>query len=96
MDSWHYPIDFLVLHTQSSVDDHPLILGRPWLATADAYIGCRSGNMVISNEYNTNNLVLYPPAESNPSTKPVGRNKILSKKELESENEELRPVLTIG
>ena len=39
VDSWHYPIDFLVLHTQSSVGGHPLILGRPWLATADAYIG---------------------------------------------------------
>jgi len=47
VDSWHYPIYFLVLHMQSSVGNHPLILGRPWLATADAYIGCRSGHMVI-------------------------------------------------
>ena len=29
VDSWHYPIDFLVLQTQSSVGGHPLILGRP-------------------------------------------------------------------
>jgi hypothetical protein len=96
VDSWHYPIDFLVLQTQSSVGGHPLILGRPWLATADAYIGCRSGHMVISNGHNIKNLVLYPPAEPNPSIKPAGSKKILSRKESETENEELRPVLTIG
>ena len=63
VDAWHYPVDFLVLHTQSSIGGHPLILIRPWLATIDAYIGCRSENMVISNGHNTKNLVLYPPAE---------------------------------
>jgi hypothetical protein len=78
------------------VGNHPLILGRPWLATADAYIGCRSGHMVISNGHNIKNLVLYPPVEPNPSIKPTGNNKILSSKESETENEELRPVLTIG
>jgi len=64
VDSWHYPIDFLVLPTQSSVGGHPLILGRSWLATADTYIGCHLGNMVISNGHNTKNLVLYPPAKT--------------------------------
>jgi hypothetical protein len=82
VDSWHYPIDFLVLHTQSSVGGHPLILGRPWLATADAYIGCRSGHMVISNGHNTKNLVLYPPAEPNPSIKPAGARKFYLGKSL--------------
>ena len=96
VDSWHYPIDFLVLHTQSSVGGHPLILGRPWLATADAYIGCRSGNMVISNGHNTKNLVLYPPIEPNPPIKPVGGKKVVSVVEAETEDEEVRPVLTIG
>jgi len=78
------------------VGDHPLILGRPWLATTDAYIGCPSGHMVISNGHNINNLVLYPPVEPNPSIKPTGSKKILSRKESKIENEELRPVLTIG
>lgn len=84
VDSWHYPIDFLVLQTQSSVGGHPLILGRPWLATADAYIGCRSGHMVISNGHNIKNLVLYPLAEPNPSIKPARSKKTLSRKESET------------
>lgn len=96
VDSWPYPIDFLVLHTQSSVGGHPLILGRPWLATMDAYIGCPSGNMIIYNGHNTKNLVLYPPAELKPSIKPAGGKKALAKKEPKMENEEVRPVLTIG
>lgn len=84
VDSWHYPIDFLVLQTQSSVGGHPLILGRPWLATADAYIGCRSGHMVISNGHNIKNLVLYPLVEPNPSIKPARSKKTLSRKESET------------
>lgn len=81
---------------QSSVSNHSLTLGRLWLATVDAYIGFRSGHMVIYNGHNTNNLVLYPPTEPNPSTKLVGSKEILSRKEPESENEELKPVLPIG
>jgi hypothetical protein len=38
VDSWEYPVDFLVLKIQSKLDGHPLILGSPWLATADSYI----------------------------------------------------------
>ena len=90
MDSWHYPMNFLVLQTQSPVGGHPLILGRPWLATTDAYIGCQSKHMIISNGQNTKNLVLYPPAEPNPSEKPVGHKKSIHKKQSESENEELK------
>jgi hypothetical protein len=52
--------------------------------------------MVISNGHNIKNLVLYPPAEPNPSIKPAGNKKILSRKESETENDELRLVLTIG
>jgi len=96
VDSWHYPVDFLILQTQSLAGGHPLILGRPWLASADAYIRCRSRYMIISNGKNTKNLVLYPPAEPNPSTKPVGHKKFVHKKESESKKEKLRPVLTIG
>eukprot|EP00253_Pinus_taeda_P003175 PITA_03175 len=41
VDSWEYPTDFLIINLKTRLDGHPLILGRPWLATADAYIGCR-------------------------------------------------------
>ena len=45
LDSWEYPTDFLVINPRNQLDGHPLILGIPWLATADAYISCRIGNM---------------------------------------------------
>ena len=45
VDSWEYPADFLVLQPKLQLGGHPLILGRPWLATADACISCRSGSM---------------------------------------------------
>lgn len=40
VDSWEYPVDFLIINPKNWLDGHPLILGRPWLETADAYIGC--------------------------------------------------------
>ena len=42
LDSQEYPVDFVVLQPKSNLGGHPLILGRPWLATADAFIGCRT------------------------------------------------------
>ena len=98
VDSWKYPIDLLVLHTQSPADGNLLILGRPWLATADAYIGCRSGNMVISNGEVTNNLILYSPVEPSSSNKPglTSIQKPLPMKEPKIENEEFIPILTIS
>ena len=45
VDSWEYPAEFLVLQPKSQLGGHPLILGRPWLATADACISCRSGSI---------------------------------------------------
>jgi hypothetical protein len=63
VDSWEYPADFLVINPRSGLDGHPLILGRPWLTTTDAYIGCRTGNMTISRGSATKNLILYPPAK---------------------------------
>jgi len=63
IDSWEYPADFLVLQPKPKLTGYPLILGRPWLATADAYISCRTGNMTIKNGYMSKQLVLYPPAQ---------------------------------
>eukprot|EP00253_Pinus_taeda_P008113 PITA_08113 len=63
VDSWEYPTDFLIINPKTQLDGHPLILGRPWLATADAYICCRQGNMIITKGADIKNLVLYPPAQ---------------------------------
>eukprot|EP00253_Pinus_taeda_P017564 PITA_17564 len=63
VDSWEYPTDFLIINPKTRLDGHPLILGRPWLATANAYIGCRQGNMIITRGIDIKNLVLYPPTQ---------------------------------
>ena len=60
VDSWEYRADFLVLQPKSQLGGHPLILGRPWLATIDAYISCRSRSMTISDDIETKILTLYP------------------------------------
>jgi hypothetical protein len=52
----------VVLQPKTKLGGHPLILGRPWLATTDAFISCRSGSMTISNGYGTKQLTLYPHA----------------------------------
>ena len=63
IDSWGYPTDFLVLQPKTKFNGYPLILGRPWLATADAYISCRARNMTIKNGPLSKKLVLYPPVK---------------------------------
>ena len=39
--SWEYPVDFMVVESKDPSKGHPIILGRPWLAAANAFIGCR-------------------------------------------------------
>ena len=63
IESWDYLTDFLFLQPKTKFNGYPLILGRPWLATADAYISCQSGNMTTKNGCLSKNLVLYPPAQ---------------------------------
>eukprot|EP00253_Pinus_taeda_P020901 PITA_20901 len=60
LDSWEYPVDLLVLQPKSNLGGHPIILGRPCLATVDAFIVCRSGNMIISRGNERKELTLYP------------------------------------
>jgi len=50
IDKRFFPVDFVVLDMDPShVSKHiPLILGRPFLATANATINCRSGVMDVS------------------------------------------------
>eukprot|EP00253_Pinus_taeda_P029422 PITA_29422 len=63
IDSWEYPVDFLVLQPKEKLTGYPLILGKPWLATADAYISCRAGSMTIKNGPMSKQLVQYNPAQ---------------------------------
>ena len=66
--SWEYPIDFMVIESKDPSKGHPIILGRPCLSTTNAFIGCRDGEMTISNGLSTQILILYPPAQ------PITRN----------------------
>jgi hypothetical protein len=51
VDKFYYPMDFIVLDTESILNvgiKTPMILGRPFLATANALINCRTRVMKIS------------------------------------------------
>eukprot|EP00253_Pinus_taeda_P027204 PITA_27204 len=63
LDSWEYPVDFMILTPKSNLGGHPLILGIPWLATADAFISCRSGDIYIYDGNSTKKFNLYPLAK---------------------------------
>ena len=47
LDSWEYLVDFMILTLWNNLGGHPLILGRRWLATTDAFISCRSGDFLM-------------------------------------------------
>ena len=50
-EKFYYPVDFVVLDTESIENgpNHvPIILGRPFLATANAIINCRNGVMQLT------------------------------------------------
>ena len=51
VDDFYYPVDFVVLDTEpmaESTHQVPIILGRPFLATANAIINCRNGVMQLT------------------------------------------------
>ncbi|XP_035542082.1 uncharacterized protein LOC118344790 [Juglans regia] len=69
VDRFYYPVDFVALDmkltAQTNVSFAPVILGRPFLATSNAIINCRSGvlNLSFSNmtlELNIFNLCRQP------------------------------------
>eukprot|EP00253_Pinus_taeda_P035473 PITA_35473 len=64
LDSWEYPVYFLILQPKTNLGGHPLILGKPWLDTIDAFIGHRSGSMIISHGDERKHNTLYSPAQS--------------------------------
>lgn len=75
LESWEYPADFTILSVKTTLGGYPVILGRPWLATADAFIGCCSGDMTISDGQSIKKLALYPPARPQPDlSQPVWPN----------------------
>lgn len=53
----------MILSPKATLGGYPVILGRPWLATNDGYIGCRSGDMTIFDGNSTKTLALYSPAQ---------------------------------
>jgi hypothetical protein len=62
--AWEYPVDFLVIYSKSSSKPgHPMVLGHPWLATVDAFISCRSGEMTIPNGTHSQKFILFSPAQ---------------------------------
>ena len=51
VDNFYYPMDFVVLDTEPIVESThqvPIILGRPFLATANAIINCQNGVMQLT------------------------------------------------
>jgi hypothetical protein len=92
LDSWDYPVDFLVLQPKSNIRGHPLILGRPWLATADAFISCRTGNMIISHGTERKQITLYPLSQK-PSV--IDQLPWLDEKKKQKE-EVIQPILSIN
>ena len=51
VDKFYYLVDFVVLDTEpivSGLNHVPIILGRPFLATANAIINCRNGVMQLT------------------------------------------------
>ena len=51
INKFYYPVDFVVLDTESSSNEPnhvPIILGRPFLATANAIINCRNEIMQLT------------------------------------------------
>ena len=51
INNFYYPVDFVVIDTAPSSNEPnhvPIILGRPFLATANAIINCRNGIMQLT------------------------------------------------
>ena len=60
VDYGEYLVDFMILTPKNNLGRHPLILCRPWLATTDAFIDCRSSDMYNFHGISTNKFTLYP------------------------------------
>ena len=84
IDKFYYLVDFVVLDTKPIVNEPnhvPLILGRPFLATANAIINCRNGvmqltfgNMTLELNISHLNKKHWLPEDENQMTDEVGSN----------------------
>lgn len=54
-------MDFLVINPKNRLDEHPLVLAIPWLATEDVYIICQKGNTKIVKGIIVEKFIIYPP-----------------------------------
>jgi hypothetical protein len=62
IDKFYFPVDFIVIDMElvhDVVNQIPVILGQPFLATANALINCRTGVMKISFENMTVELNIF-------------------------------------
>jgi hypothetical protein len=51
VENFYYPIDFIILDIESTLypsANIPIILGRPFFATANALINCKNGRIKIT------------------------------------------------
>ena len=69
VDEFYFPVDFLVLDMESSGNPSqiPIILGRPFLATANACINCRTGVMDVSFGNKKMRLNIFNACQGPPS-----------------------------
>nr|ABD63180.1 F7F22.15, related [Asparagus officinalis] len=85
-----FPVDFVVLETQPVFNPKgqtPVILGRPFLATSNALINCRTGQMKLSFENLTADLNIFNPGDQ-PNNQPLEINYIQERSEEEEKEEE--------
>jgi len=54
----------MILTPKNNLGGHPLILGRPWLAIADAFISCKFGDMYIFYGNSIKKFTIYPPTKA--------------------------------
>ena len=62
VEKFYYPVDFVVLDTEPIANEPnhvPIILGRPFLATANAIINCRNGVMQLTFGNMTLELITF-------------------------------------
>ena len=85
VEKFYYPVDFVVLDTEPIANgpNHvPIILGRPFLATANAIINCRNGVMLLTFANMTLELNIFHLSHKH--------------KSLEGEMEENNEVCSVG
>jgi len=54
----------MILTPKNNLEGHLVILERLWLATVDAFISCRSGDMYIPDGNSKKKFTLYPLART--------------------------------